>query len=124
MLSLKNAPVDPLEPYDHIDDFYSRSDDPDEPFPEGCHPGVCGLWKNPYFKKPVDKSAVSEAFDDGVHEQVRGHFHEFVEKVERASVSSSASSSSAPSASTSATSSEASSVDNSRRNSSATEKHE
>ncbi|KAK9358370.1 hypothetical protein V1504DRAFT_435838 [Lipomyces starkeyi] len=74
--------IAPLEPYDGM-----IHEDPEESYPQGVHPGIAGLWKNPYFKKPsvddasASDSAVAAQFDESVHEKVHKHFSDYVPQV-------------------------------------------
>ncbi|KAK9347053.1 hypothetical protein V1522DRAFT_391084 [Lipomyces starkeyi] len=75
--------IDPLESYDGM-----MHDDHEEFYPEGAHPGIPGLWRNPYFKKSsaedtssADSAAAAE-FDENVHEKVHKHFSDYVAQVD------------------------------------------
>ncbi|KAJ8097084.1 hypothetical protein POJ06DRAFT_39357 [Lipomyces tetrasporus] len=75
--------IDPLEQYEGM-----IHEDPEEYYPEGVHPGIPGLWKNPYFKKPEDHpssesaAAATTEFDDNVHEKVHKHFSDYAAQVD------------------------------------------
>jgi len=61
--------IDPLEPRD------SNVNEPEEEYSEGAHPGICGLWQNPFYKAD---GASHPPLDEDKHKKVHGNFPGYV----------------------------------------------